>query len=124
VQSCDTYFYSLAHDLGIDNIHSFISQFGFGKPTGIDLPGEADGVLPSRAWKRKRFGQQWYEGDTVSVGIGQGYDLVTPLQLANATAIIADNGTVYRPHVVSYIEDSRSHKNIGTCTEAVRHIQI
>ncbi len=124
VHSCDTYFYSLAHDLGIDNIHNFISQFGFGKPTGIDLPGEADGVLPSRAWKRKRFGQQWYEGDTVSVGIGQGYDLVTPLQLANATAIIADNGTVYRPHVVSYIEDSRSHKNVGISTEPVRHIQI
>ncbi|MCW5623398.1 MAG: penicillin-binding protein 2 [Burkholderiales bacterium] len=108
VISCDTYYYGLAVDMGIDNLHSFIGQFGFGKRTGIDIPGESGGLLPSQAWKQKRFNQKWFTGDTVSIGIGQGYNLATPLQLAFATAILANNGVVYRPHLVRQVEDSQT----------------
>ncbi len=106
VISCDTYYYGLAVDMGIDNIFSFLSRFGFGKKTGIDLEGETAGLLPSQEWKMKRFKQKWYTGDTVSVGIGQGYSLVTPLQLAAATATLANDGIGYRPHLVREIKNS------------------
>ncbi len=106
VISCDTYYYGLANDLGPDNIFNFIGQFGFGKKTGIDIEGESTGLLPSREWKMKRYKQKWYAGDTISVGIGQGYNLATPLQLAFATAVLANNGTVIRPHLVRSILDA------------------
>jgi penicillin-binding protein 2 len=109
VQSCDTYFYGLAHELGIDAINQFAGQFGLGRRTGIDIEGEVAGLLPSQEWKQKRFGQKWFPGDTVSVGIGQGYNLVTPLQLAFATAILANDGRIFRPHVVKHIEDSQTN---------------
>ena len=99
VESCDVYFYDLAHRLGIDRLHAFLSRFGFGSRTGIDLPGEGSGLLPSRTWKRKRFGQIWYPGETVILGIGQGYLQVTPLQLAKATALLANRGRPLRPHL-------------------------
>jgi len=105
VISCDTYYYGLAQDLGIENIYRFIGQFGLGKPTGIDIAGESSGVLPSPEWKMRRFKQKWYGGDTISVGIGQGYNLATPVQLAFATAILANHGVVYRPHLVKQVED-------------------
>lgn len=108
VVSCDTYYYSLANDLGIDNIHSFISQFGLGKKTGIDIEGEVSGLLPSSAWKMRQYNQKWYAGDTISVSIGQGYNLATPLQLAVATMIIANNGKVYLPHLVKKIQNSQT----------------
>jgi penicillin-binding protein 2 len=108
VVSCDTYFYGLAHELGIDTIDQFLGQFGLGKRTGIDIEGEVGGLLPSPEWKQKRFGQKWFPGDTVSVGIGQGYNLATPLQLALATAILANKGRIFRPHVVKQIENSQT----------------
>lgn len=108
VISCDSYYYSLAYDLGIDNIHNFISQFGLGQKTGIDIQGEELGLLPSQEWKLKRFKEKWFAGDTVSVGIGQGYNLVTPLQLAHATTILATNGIAFRPRLVRYIQDSKT----------------
>lgn len=108
VISCDTYYYGLAVDLGIDNIFSFISHFGFGKKTGIDVEGERSGVLPSQEWKMKRFKQKWYVGDTVSIGIGQGYNSATPLQLAVATATLANNGVEMRPQLVKQIENSKT----------------
>ena len=112
VVSCDTYYYVLGNDLGIDNIARFIGQFGFGAKTGIDVEGEASGVLPSQEWKRKRFRkpeqQKWYAGETISIGIGQGYNAYTPLQMAQAMAAIANNGVIYRPHLVNYIENVRS----------------
>lgn len=108
VVSCDTYYYSLANDLGIDNIHSFIGQFGLGKKTGIDIEGEVSGLLPSSAWKMRQYNQKWYAGDTISVAIGQGYNLATPLQLAVATMIIANNGKVYLPHLVKQIQNSQT----------------
>jgi penicillin-binding protein 2 len=106
--SCDTYFYGLATELGIGNIYNFLNRFGFGQKTGIDLEGETSGLLPSQEWKMKRYQQIWYPGDTVSVGIGQGYTLVTPLQLAFATATLANNGVAYRPHLVKEVRSSRS----------------
>lgn len=108
VVSCDTYYYSLANDLGIDNIHSFIGQCGLGKKTGIDIEGEVSGLLPSSAWKMRQYNQKWYAGDTISVAIGQGYNLATPLQLAVATMIIANNGKVYLPHLVKQIQNSQT----------------
>ena len=112
VISCDTYYYGLANDLGPDNIFNFIGQFGFGKKTGIDIEGETTGLLPSREWKMKRYKQKWYAGDTISVGIGQGYNLATPLQLAFATAVLANNGTVIRPHLVRSILDAGTNQTL------------
>ena len=108
VESSDTYFYELANDLGIDAIHNFIKQFGLGRHTKIDLDGESPGLLPSKDWKMRRFKQKWFAGDTISVGIGQGYNLATPLQLAVATAAIANGGQIFKPYLVKQIEDSES----------------
>jgi penicillin-binding protein 2 len=110
VVSCDTYYYVLANDLGIDSIARFMGQLGFGSRTGIDIAGEATGVLPSQEWKMRRFNQKWFAGETISVGIGQGYNAYTPLQLAHAITTIANNGVAYRPHIVNYVEDFRTHK--------------
>ncbi len=99
-QSVNTYYFQLAIKLGIDRIENFFGQLGFGAPTGIDLTGEIGGVLPSRSWKRARLHQDWYPGETVNIGIGQGYWVVTPLQLATATAVLASGGVRHRPHLV------------------------
>lgn len=104
--SCDTFFYGLAIDLGIERLSDFVSHFGFGKKTGIDIKGELSGLMPNPAWKKKRWKQLWYAGDTVSIGIGQGYTQVTPLQLAQAVSILANNGVVMRPHLVTSIQES------------------
>ena len=104
VVSCDTYFYGLAVEMGIDNMYSYLSKFGFGKKTGVDMEGETSGLLPSTAWKQNRHKQKWYVGDTVSAGIGQGYNLVTPLQLAHATAILANDGVAFRPRLVRQVQ--------------------
>ena len=109
VQSCNTYYYNLANDLGIDAIHDFMSPFGFGRLTGVDLENERTGVLPSMEWKRKTYKkldqQKWYAGETISVGIGQGYNSFTPLQLAHAIATLTNNGIVMKPHLVKMIEN-------------------
>jgi penicillin-binding protein 2 len=104
VVSCDTYFYGLATELGIDHIHEYLTGFGFGKKTGVDMEGEVSGLIPSQEWKMKRYKEPWYAGDTVSVGIGQGYNLVTPLQLASTTATLANGGIAYKPHFVKQIQ--------------------
>lgn len=108
VVSCDTYYYGLATELGIDRMHEYLGQYGFGKRTGIDLEGEVSGLLPSADWKMKRHQQIWYPGDTVSAGIGQGYNLVTPLQLAVATATLANDGVGYKPHLVKEVQHAPS----------------
>jgi penicillin-binding protein 2 len=112
VESCDTYYYMLANDLGIDNIARFMGMFGFGSRTGIDIAGESEGILPSQEWKKKRFKtreqQKWYAGETISIGIGQGYNAYTPIQLAQTTATLANNGVMFRPHLVKFITDSRT----------------
>ena len=124
VISCDTYYYGVAQELGIDNIHDFIGQFGFGRRTGIDIDGEAGGLLPSQEWKMRRFQQKWFAGDTISVGIGQGYNLATPVQLAQAVAVIANKGTVFRPHVVRHIQDSRTNKLTSIEVEPVGTVPL
>ena len=116
VVSCDTYYYMLAGETDIDDTYAFMSQFGFGQKTGIDLEGELPGVLPSRTWKRERFSgsnyreehRKWYLGDSISAGIGQGYNAFTPLQQAQAIAILANDGVAMRPRVVKAIENTRT----------------
>jgi len=108
VQSCDVYFYELALGLGIDRMHGYLSSFGFGARTGIRLGGESLGLMPSRAWKRNARSQPWYPGETVITGIGQGYMLTTPLQLATATAVIATRGVRMRPRIVDRTMDPGS----------------
>lgn len=107
--SCDVYFYDLANALGIDRIHDYLQQFGLGAPTGIDIPGERGGILPSTEWKRQAFkrkeAQTWFPGETISVGIGQGYLSTTPLQLAHFTATIAARGARFRPRLVRAIRN-------------------
>lgn len=100
-QSVNTYFYSLVYKMGIGKFDEWMAKFGFGSPTGIDLPGETGGVLPSPEWKRKTFNKPWYPGETVISGIGQGYWMVTPLQLAHALAIMADGGSAHVPHLLA-----------------------
>ena len=128
VVSCDTYYYMLANDLGIDNISAFMSQFGFGSRTGIDVGGEAAGVLPSQEWKRNRFAtpqqQKWYAGETISVGIGQGYNAYTPLQLAQAIATLANNGVMFRPHLVDYVENAVTHRRSVVEPQPLRTLAI
>ena len=126
VHSCDTYYYMLANDMGIENIASFMGQLGLGQRTGIDIEGESEGVLPSQAWKKRRFKrpeqQKWYAGETISIGIGQGYNSYTPLQLALATATVANNGVMFRPHIVKYIVDSKSGEKSMVEPEPIRRL--
>ena len=109
VQSCDTYYYMLANDLGVDVIHDQLKRFGFGELTGIDIFGEVRGLLPSTEWKRKAYKradqQKWYAGETISLGIGQGYNNFTMLQLASATATLANFGVKMKPHLVRQVVD-------------------
>lgn len=109
VESCDTYYYLLANEMGVDAIHDFMQPFGFGKITGIDLEHERAGLLPSTAWKMAAYKRpeqkKWYAGETISLGIGQGYNTFTPLQLAHALANLLNNGVVMKPHLVKMIED-------------------
>jgi penicillin-binding protein 2 len=109
--SCDTFFYGLALELGIDKLAGFVSHFNFGKKTGIDIQGENEGLLPTPEWKMRRYKQPWYQGETVIVGIGQGYTLVTPLQLAQATATLANNGVAMKPHLVAQIQKAITNEN-------------
>jgi penicillin-binding protein 2 len=110
--SCDVYFYDMANLMGIDRIHDHLAKFGLGSLTGIDIPGEKTGLLPSTAWKKAAFRQpemkMWYPGDTVSVGIGQGYMSATPLQLAHFTATIAARGQRFQPRLVRAIRDAKT----------------
>ncbi|MBA4709776.1 penicillin-binding protein 2 [Aquitalea magnusonii] len=115
--SSDTFFYKLAWDMGIDKIAPTVGQFGLGRPTGIDLDGEASGVLPTKEWKAKRFARykeeyrRWYPADVVSIGIGQGFNSYTPLQMANAVAILANDGVAYKPHLVQEVVEAKSGKS-------------
>lgn len=119
VQSCDVYYYQLAHDMGVTNMQDYLSHFGFGSRTGIDLGAELPGLLPSREWKRRRHDKPWYPGETLIMGIGQGYFLSTPLQLAAATAAFANGGVFKAPRIVSHIE----HVNMADSTEDIGTIE-
>lgn len=106
IESCDVYFYDLANRLGIDRIHNYLSRFGFGQDPLVDISGAISGLLPSRKWKLRTRGEQWYTGETLIVGIGQGYFLATPLELASSTATLATRGKYYAPKVLQAIQTS------------------
>lgn len=118
VISCDTFYYMLASEMPIDSMAAFLKPFGFGQITGVDLDGERRGVLPSTAWKKSAFRkpeqQRWFPGDTISIGIGQGYNAYTPLQLAHAVATLANDGVVMKPHLVKEIENARTREKTLT----------
>jgi penicillin-binding protein 2 len=128
VVSCDTYYYMLANDLGVDAMHDFMKPFGFGQKTGIDLEHERQGVLPSTAWKRsvyrKAAQQKWYAGETISLGIGQGYNTFTPLQMAHAVATLANDGVIMRPHLVKMTEDPQTRVKTQTVSKESGRIPL
>ena len=128
VVSCDTYYYNLANDLGVDTIHDFMKPFGFGQLTGIDLEHEKRGLLPSTAWKRAAYKtppqQKWYAGETISLGIGQGYNAFTPLQMAHAMATLANNGVVMKPHLVKTLENGMTRERTLTVAKESYRINL
>jgi penicillin-binding protein 2 len=124
VRSSDIYYYQVANDLGVDTIHDFMKPWGFGQITGIDVEGEQTGILPSSAWKERRFKQKWYPGETISIGIGQGYNSFTLLQLAHATANLANDGVVMKPHLVKEVEDLRTGERRQTVPKESYRIAV
>lgn len=119
-QSCDVYFWEVARDkLGIERIVSYSKEFGFGQLTGIDLPGEATGFVPTPQWKERRFHEKWLGGDTLNLSIGQGYLLTTPLQVANMLAMIVNEGVIYRPHILKEVRDPRDGSILTKVTPEV-----
>lgn len=124
VVSSDTYYYQVANDMGVDAIFNFMKPWGFGQITGIDLKNEAAGTLPSTAWKWARYKQKWIPGETISIGIGQGYNAFTPLQMAHATATLANDGVLHKPHLVKAIEDSHTNQRSLTVPEAGSRLPI
>ncbi len=122
--SSDVYYYWLATQLGVDRIYEFMKPWGFGQKTGIDLVGEQTGILPSRQWKEQRFKEPWYVGDTPSIGVGQGYNAFTLLQLAHATATLANGGVVMRPHLVNATIDPVTGKKTYVAREPVETIPL
>jgi penicillin-binding protein 2 len=123
-QSCDVVFYKLAHAMDLEKFLGYSREFGIGSPTGIDLPGENSGLLPTPEWKKKAFKEEWYAGDTINLSIGQGYLGVTPLQVAVVTAAVANGGTIVRPHVVRRIISSNGPTEKDFAPEAVKSISI
>ncbi len=123
-QSCDVFFYTLAERLGIGKIAKWATSVGLGKKTGVDLPNEASGVMPSEEWKIKNFRQKWYAGETISVGIGQGAVAVTPIQLARAIGGIAMGGTFYRPHAVNPGDVPPEYKNLLSSMPEQVHVPL
>ena len=123
-ESCDIYFYQLALTLGIDRIHAFLSGFGLGQSTGLDLPGEKSGLLPSREWKRRVRRESWYPGETLNIGIGQGAMTTTPLQLAQIVARMAMRGGGYRPHILHAVQDAATGTITAITPEPLPPIQL
>jgi penicillin-binding protein 2 len=128
VESCDTYYYTLARDMGVDLIYEQMKPLGFGQITGIDIFGESRGILPSTEWKRTSYKkaeqQRWYSGETISLGIGQGYNSFTMLQLAHATATIANNGLKMRPHIVREVLDVETKVPTPVAKEPIGQLQL
>jgi penicillin-binding protein 2 len=108
-ESCDVFFYQLGHELGIDRLDRYAKAYGIGQPTGIDLPGETSGILPTPAWKERVYNDQWYGGDTVNMAIGQGYLEASPIQMLAVVSAVANGGTLYRPRLASEITDPRGN---------------
>jgi penicillin-binding protein 2 len=129
-QSCDIYFYIVSggfrdfEGLGLERLADYAYLFGFGERTGIDLPGENVGLVPSRKWKRLAYSEIWVTGDTYNIAIGQGFLLATPLQMLNATAAVANGGTLYRPHIVYQVTDAKGRARRSFAPEVIREIPV
>ncbi|MDX1403459.1 MAG: penicillin-binding protein 2 [Woeseiaceae bacterium] len=127
-QSCDVYFYQISRDIGIDRMHDYLDRFGLGQPSGLDVVGEAAGLIPSRAWKRQAFreraDQVWFPGETVIASIGQGYMLASPLQLANAAAALGMRGQRFKPRLVAAFEDPISGRRTLIAPEPMPSVDI
>ncbi|MDH5661138.1 MAG: penicillin-binding transpeptidase domain-containing protein, partial [Gammaproteobacteria bacterium] len=124
IESCDVFFYDLALTLGIDNISSYLAQFGLGEKTGIDLRGELSGLNPSREWKRRSRNLPWFPGETLITGIGQGFMLTTPLQLASMTATIAKMGERFKPRMLHAVQDEQNSPLIETEAVPLKTVPI
>ncbi|MCX8013499.1 MAG: penicillin-binding transpeptidase domain-containing protein, partial [Rectinema sp.] len=121
-QSCDIYYWTLGRDyLGIENIDLYAQEYGFGKPSGIDLPAENEGNLPTPTWKEDRYNEVWTLGDTMNLSIGQGYLLASPLQIADMMAMIVNSGIVYKPHVLKEVRDAQTGVLINEVQPEVLH---
>ncbi|MFZ2949057.1 MAG: penicillin-binding protein 2, partial [Desulfuromonadaceae bacterium] len=118
-ESCDVFYYQLGERLGVDKIAAAARTFKLGEPLGVELLNERSGLIPTAEWKQKRFGKRWFQGETLSVSIGQGAVLLTPIQLASMTATIANEGTIYRPHLVKRIVDADGKTLTETKTEII-----
>ena len=129
-QSCNIYFYQVVggfreqRGLGIEGLAHYAAMFGFGDPTGIGLPGEVGGLLPSERWKRQNYGEIWYTGDSYNAAIGQGYILSTPLQMLNSTVAVANGGTLYRPQLVRQVLDAEGKVVKALVPEPIRHVDV
>lgn len=124
IESCDVFFYDLSLNLGIDKLSSFLGQFGFGRRTSIDIGGDASGLLPSREWKRRVRKEPWFPGETLITGIGQGFFLTTPLQLANAVATLSSRGKLMAPEVVHAVEDPATHLRTPFAPKEIAEVPI
>ncbi|MHB9034362.1 MAG: penicillin-binding protein 2, partial [Anaerolineae bacterium] len=130
MQSCDIFFYTVGggtndfEGLGIEKLDKYMELFGFGAPTGVELTGESQGLVPTAKWKVQNYGESWSLGDTYNASIGQGFVLVTPLQLANATAVIANGGTLYKPQIVAEISDSKGNTVKTIQPEVIRKLPV
>jgi penicillin-binding protein 2 len=122
--SCDTYYYRLANKMGIERMGDYLGRFGFGQRTGVDLDGELAGLMPTPEWKKRRFKQPWWPGETVVAGIGQGYVLATPMQLAVATMAVANGGTVYKPQLVRAWQDPATGKVNEAAPQVLRQFEL
>jgi penicillin-binding protein 2 len=121
-QSCDIYFWVVGRDfLGVERILEYAKDFGFGEVTNIDLPGEIAGFVPTPQWKERRFHERWLGGDTMNMSIGQGYTLITPIQMANMVAMVVNDGTIYQPHILKEVRDPMSGAVETTITPTVLH---
>ena len=125
--SCDVYFYEVANEMGIEKMSLFLKKFNLGAPTEIDINPEKNGVVPNREWKRNNFSsrenQSWYQGETIIAGIGQGYMLATPLQLAVATAIVANRGSAHKPHLLKAIENTKTGELQYIGSEKINYLE-
>jgi penicillin-binding protein 2 len=120
-QSCDVYYWTVGRDnLGVEQISSYASEFGYGKLSGVDLPGETPGLVPTPQWKQETYNEPWTLGDTMNISIGQGYFLATPLQVADMIAMIVNDGVIYRPHVLKEIRDPET----GALVQSVERDEI
>ena len=123
-ESCDVYFYQVGQRLGVDRLARYARMFGLGEKSGVEMEHEKPGLIPTAAWKKSKRGQAWQEGETLSIAIGQGYDLATPLQIAEMTAVIANGGTLYKPSVIEKVVDPDGRVTVDMGAPVFDHVRV